>query len=419
MRRRLSLIWRGSRIDPMLRARPALTSRTCPGERSPVSESRTVKDLQTAEANEGVATETSHPDSKGTGEGSAVVKVAPLKLGPLELATPVLQAPIAGFTDLVFRRLVRELGGCGLMYTEMVSAGGWIKGTISPERLFGVVDEPKPLGVQLWDREPEMVEEAARRLVDLGISIVDLNFGCPKKRIMGKQGAGATLLRDPATIARMVEATVRGAGEVPVTAKIRLGPHPDQITACDVARATESAGAVAITVHGRTAKDGYGVPVNHERIREVVESVSIPVIANGDVGCAESAVQTLQNTGAAGVMVARRCLSAPWVFREITAALRGEPVPEPPQLAEQREQLLRHHGQLVELHGDPFGTVLMRKFAARYLGGVRGARAFRSEITVAKDAADFRRIVDTLFPLEADEEPTVSGDDLEEDCCTE
>ncbi|MGB1398202.1 MAG: tRNA-dihydrouridine synthase, partial [Planctomycetota bacterium] len=167
-----------------------------------------MKDLQTAEANEGVATETSHPVSKGTGEGSAAVKVAPLKLGPLELTTPVLQAPIAGFTDLVFRRLVRELGGCGLMYTEMVSAGGWIKGTISPERLFGVVDEPKPLGVQLWDREPEMVEEAARRLVDLGISIVDLNFGCPKKRIMGKQGAGATLLRDPATIARMVESTV-------------------------------------------------------------------------------------------------------------------------------------------------------------------------------------------------------------------
>ena len=358
-------------------------------------------------------------ESEQSVDSQSTTKRAPLKLGPLELKTPVLQAPIAGFTDLVFRRLVRELGGCGLMYTEMVSAGGWIKGTISPERLFGVVEEPKPLGVQLWDREPEMVEEAARRLVDLGISIVDLNFGCPKKRIMGKQGAGATLLRDPSTIARMVDATVRGAGEVPVTAKIRLGPHPDQITACEVARAVESAGAVGITVHGRTAKDGYGVPVQHSKIREVVESVSIPVIANGDVSCASSALETLENTGAAGVMVARRCLSAPWVFREITAALKGEPIPAPPELAEQREQLLRHHGQLVELHGDPFGTVLMRKFAARYLGGVRGARAFRSEITVAKDAADFRRIVDTLFPLEPDVDPAADKDDLEEDCCTE
>ena len=375
--------------------------------------------MSAAEATPEVADEYPSACSKAPGDASVSVRVAPLKLGPLELTTPVLQAPIAGFTDLVFRRLVRELGGCGLMYTEMVSAGGWIKGTISPERLFGVVEDPKPLGVQLWDREPEMVEEAARRLVDLGISIVDLNFGCPKKRIMGKQGAGAKLLRDPGTIARMVEATVRGAGDVPVTAKIRLGPQPDQITACDVARAAESAGAVAVTVHGRTAKDGYGVPVNHEMIREVVESVSIPVIANGDVSCAESALKTLENTGAAGVMVARRCLSAPWVFREITAALRGEPIPDPPQLAEQREQLLRHHEQLVELHGDPFGTVLMRKFAARYLGGVRGARSFRSEITVAKDAADFRRIVDTLFPLEAEPEAAPAGDDLEEDCCTE
>ncbi|HCW44675.1 MAG TPA: tRNA dihydrouridine synthase DusB [Planctomycetes bacterium] len=353
-----------------------------------------------------------------TEEGTVQTWPQKLKLGSLELETPVLQAPIAGFTDLVFRRLVRELGGCGLMYTEMVSAGGWVKGTISPERLFGVEDEPRPLGVQLWDREPEMVEEAARRLVDLGISIIDLNFGCPKKRIMGKQGAGATLLRDPATIARMVEATVRGAGEVPVTAKIRLGPQQELITACDVARAVESAGAVGLTVHGRTAKDGYGIPVNHSRIREVVETVSIPVIANGDVSSAESALEALENTGAAGVMVARRCLSAPWVFREITAALDGEPIPAPPELEEQKEQLLRHHGQLVELHGDPFGTVLMRKFAARYLGGIPGARAFRSEITVAKDAEDFRRIVAELFPTHAEVGALEEDEGLQEESCS-
>jgi tRNA-dihydrouridine synthase B len=145
-------------------------------------------------------------------------QVAPLQIGSLPLATPILQAPIAGFTDLVFRRIVRELGGCGLIYTEMVSAGGWVRGNIPPERLVGVADEPGPLGVQLWDREPQMVEEAARRLVDLGVSVIDLNFGCPKKRIMGKQGAGAQLLRDPSTISRMIEATIRGAGEIPVTA---------------------------------------------------------------------------------------------------------------------------------------------------------------------------------------------------------
>ncbi|MGE4618446.1 MAG: tRNA dihydrouridine synthase DusB [Planctomycetota bacterium] len=349
--------------------------------------------------------------------GAVLPQVAPLRIGPLLLETPILQAPIAGFTDLVFRRIVRELGGCGLIYTEMVSAGGWIKGNIPPERLVGVEDEPRPLGVQLWDREPEMVEKAAQRLADLGISVIDLNFGCPKKRIMGKQGAGAQLLRDPATVARMVEATIRGAGEIPVTAKIRLGPNSDQITAVDVAKAVESAGASALTVHGRTARDGYGVPVDRTRIAEVVQSVKIPVIANGDIVDAKSAIEILESTGAAGVMVARRCLSAPWVFREIAAALQGEPIPAPPTLAQQREQLLRHHEQLVEVHGDPFGTVLMRKFAARYLGGVRGAKAFRAEVTVARNAQDFCRIVEDLFPTEIDEEIEITEDPLIEENC--
>lgn len=361
--------------------------------------------------------DTHRQDEKAGVTGARVPLHGPLRIGSLELETPVLQAPIAGFTDLVFRRIVREFGGCGLIYTEMVSAGGWVRGNIPPERLVGVEDEPRPLGVQLWDREPEMVEEAARRLADLDISVIDLNFGCPKKRIMGKQGSGAQLLRDPSTIGRMVEATKRGAGEIPVTAKIRLGPTVDQITAVEVARASEQAGAAAITVHGRTARDGYGIPVARDRIAEVVDAVEIPVIANGDIVDAASAIEILRYTGAAGVMVARRCLSAPWVFREIAAALRGDSIPQPPTLKEQREQLLRHHRQLTEVHGDPFGTVLMRKFAARYLGGVPGAKAFRAQVTVARDAADFRRVVEDLFPTEAGIEDDAPDQELVEERC--
>ncbi len=355
--------------------------------------------------------------------GTVLPRVGPLQIGPVQLAEPILQAPIAGFTDLVFRRIVRELGGCGLMYTEMVSAGGWVRGNIPPERLVGVGEEEGPLGVQLWDREPEMVEEAARRLVDLGIAVIDLNFGCPKRRIMGKQGAGAQLLRDPSTIARMVEATIRGAGKIPVTAKIRLGPHPQEITAIAVAEAAQSAGASALTVHGRTAKDGYGVGVDHHAIAEVVDAVQIPVIANGDIVDGSSALKALEATGAAGVMVARRCLSAPWVFREIAAALRGEEIPAPPDLLQQREQLLRHHTQLVEMHGDPFGTILMRKFAARYLTGVPGAKGFRARITVAKDAQDFRNVVEDLFPVDGMVDPhevtRASLDEIPEECGTD
>ncbi len=321
-----------------------------------------------------------------------------LSIGSLRLSDPVLAAPIAGFTDLVFRALVRDFGGCGLIYTEMVSAGGWIDGRIEPRRLRGVPQEPKPLGVQLWDREERPLEEAARRLVDMGVSVIDLNFGCPKRRIMGKHAAGAQLLRDPATVGRLVAATARGAGSTPVTAKMRLGPTIHTRTATAVARAAEDSGAQAITVHGRTADQSYGVECFRPGIAEVVDAVSVPVIANGDVACPKSALRTLRDTGAAGVMVARAALHKPWVFAQISAALRGDPVPATPSLAEQRLLLLRHHADLVAREGDPHGTVLMRKFAGRYLAGVPGARSFRERVSRAADTAEFREIVDRYFP---------------------
>lgn len=321
-----------------------------------------------------------------------------LVIGSLRLASPVLCAPIAGFTDRIFRSIVREFGGCGLIFTEMVSASGWIGGRMPHDRLDGVVEEPRPLGVQLWDREAYAIEEAARRLADLNVSAIDLNFGCPKKRIMGTHAAGATLLRDPATVGTLVAAAVRGAGRIPVTAKMRLGLSGAARTAREAARRAVEHGAAAITVHGRSADDGYGVPCNRELIAEVVQAVSVPVIANGDVVDAESAVATLRATGAAGVMVARGALTRPWVFREIAAVLRGEVAPAPPSLIDQRAVLLRHHAAMVEREGDHWGTVAMRKFAVRYLAGVAGTRPFRDRITRAESSAEFHAIVHECFP---------------------
>jgi tRNA-dihydrouridine synthase B len=312
---------------------------------------------------------------------------------------------------------VRDFGGCGLLFTEMVSASGWIDGSMPPTRLRGVEGETRPLGVQLWDRDVEPIEEAASRLADLGVSVIDLNFGCPKKRIMGKHAAGATLLRDPATVGRLVAAAVRGAGGIPVTAKIRLGPSLESPTAVAVARSIEDNGAAALTVHGRAADQHYGVPCQRAMIADVVRSVSIPVIANGDVADAASAIDTLRETGARGVMVARACLTRPWVFREIAAALRGEEIPAAPTLDEQRRLLLEHHAAMVDPEGDPLGTILMRKFASRYLSGIKGARAFREAITRAENAADFLAIVDRLFPLvdtcEGDGEDRVGEENCE------
>jgi tRNA-dihydrouridine synthase B len=320
-----------------------------------------------------------------------------LHLGPLALETPVLCAPIAGFTDDLFRRTVRQLGGCGLLFTEMIWAGGWIEGKIDPKRLRGVESEPRPLGVQLWDREPHLIEEAARRVVDLGVSLVDLNFGCPKRRIMGRHAAGATLLRDPATVGRLVAAAVRGAGPVPVTAKMRLGPCNTAATAPEVARAAAENGAVAVTVHGRTAEQNYGEPSRGERIAEVVAAVRIPVIANGDVRDAPSALELLRRSGAAGIMVARAALNRPWIFREIAAALRGEPVPPPPSPAEQKAMMLAHHRAMVEREGEERGTVLMRKYAARYLTATPGVAALRDAVNRATRAAEFVEAVERCF----------------------
>ncbi len=334
-------------------------------------------------------------------------RLPPLRLGSFELDTPVLAAPIAGFTDAVFRQIVRHYGGCGLIYTEMIWAGGWISGQIEPPRLAGVRDEVRPLGVQLWDREPGHLEDAAGRLVDLGVSVIDLNFGCPKKRIMGKHAAGATLLRDPQTVGNLVAATVRGARGTPVTAKMRLGPAIDRRTAPAVARAAQDNGAVAITVHGRTADQRYDEASRPDLIAEVSQAVSIPVIANGDIRDAASALAVLRTSGASGVMVAREAITRPWVFREISAALQGLPIPPRPSIEDQKQQLLAHHGAMIERFGDPHGTVLMRKFACRYLVGVQGNARFRNAISRAENAAHFRDIVETFLP--GDEATMVSA----------
>jgi tRNA-dihydrouridine synthase B len=327
--------------------------------------------------------------------------IGPLRLGTLELPMPVLAAPIAGFTDAIFRRMVRAFGGCGLLFTEMVGAAGWVQSGMLPDRLAGVADEPRPLGVQLWDRDEQMMYEAARRLSALHVSVIDLNCGCPKRRIMGRMAAGASLLRDPATVGRLVAAAVRGAEGIPVTVKIRLGPSVAARTAVAVACSAEDHGAAAVTVHGRTADENYDVPSRLDLIAEVVDAVAIPVIANGDVHDAGSALHALRTAGAAGVMVARAAVARPWVFREIAAALRGETLPPAPSRDEQRHLLLRHHAEMVAQHGDPWGTIYMRKFACRYVLGVPGTRAFREAANRARNAVEFRAAVHQFFPLKA------------------
>ena len=329
-----------------------------------------------------------------------------LRFGNLPIDPPILQAPMAGFTNYAFRRIVREYGGVGLQATEFISARGfaWLDRELDayPDRLWGVRDEPAPLAVQIWDNDPETLARVGARLIEeFGVSVVDINFGCPVKDVSEKAHSGSYLLRDPDRIGRIVERVVAACDPTPVTAKIRLGCTLDAVTAPHVAQAVEQAGAAALTVHGRTAQEYFKGRANWDQIARLKHYLKhIPLIGNGDLDSAESVVRAFREYGVDGVMIARAALGRPWLFGQAAAALRGDPVPPDPTLEEQRDCMLRHYDYVVGRFGEPHGTMLMRKYACCYAQGRRGAREFRSQVSQVESREEFYRIVRHHFPQE-------------------
>jgi tRNA-dihydrouridine synthase B len=328
----------------------------------------------------------------------------PLKIGPLTIDPPVLQAPMAGFTNYVYRQIVREFGGAGLQATEMISAEGFVhlvgglKGTV--ERLWGVRDEPRPLAVQMWDNDPETLALVGQRLAfDYKVSVVDLNFGCPVKKISEKAQSGSYLLKVPGRVGAIVERVVKACAPVPVTAKIRLGCTRNCITAKEVAKEIEAAGAAAMTVHGRVAEEFFSGHADWETIGEIKSVLkSMPLIGNGDIHSPAQAVHAFTKYGVDGVMIARAGLGKPWLFKQVAQALRGEPVMPDPSLKEQRELLLRHQRRVVERFGEDRGNLLMRKYSCCYAQGRPGARDFRAHASRCATTAEFVEIVERYFP---------------------
>ena len=338
------------------------------------------------------------------------LNVPPLRIGSVVVDPPVLQAPMAGFTNYVFRQLVREFGGAGLLATEMVSAQGfaWLAEHKAehPDRLWGVADEPRPLAVQIWDNDPQRLAEAGARLAhEYHVSVVDINFGCPVTQVTEKAHSGSYLLRDPDRVGAIVERVVRACAPTPVTAKIRLGCTPQTLNAGLVAQVVEAAGAAALTVHGRTAQQLYRGQADWERIAEIKPLLRrIPLIGNGDLDSPQKVVDAFRRYRVDGVMIARAALGRPWLFRQIQAALRGESVPADPTLSEQREILLRHQRLVVQRFGVDKGSMLMRKYACCYAAGRPGARQFRAYIAKAT-AESFAEVIERYFPR--DKEPGV------------
>ncbi len=335
---------------------------------------------------------------------SAPPQIAPLKIGPLAVDPPVLQAPMAGFTNYAYRQIVRELGGAGLQATEMISAKGFLwreeHDAELPDRLWGVIDEPRPLAVQIWDNDPGLLAAVGARLAHgYRVSVVDINFGCPVKQVTEKAHSGSYLLRFPDRVGAIVERVVQACTPVPVTAKIRLGCTRNNIVANEVAQVVEGAGAAALTVHGRTAQDFFQGSADWERISEIKQHLKrIPLIGNGDLDSVEKVLHALSTYAVDGVMIARAALGKPWLFRQVRAALAGEPIPPDLTLTEQRELLAHHFDLVVARFGVEKGTILMRKYACCYAQGRPGAREFRTRASRVSSAAEFHEIVERYFP---------------------
>ena len=342
----------------------------------------------------------------------ALPHVRPIHIGNVKVDPPILQAPMAGFTNYAFRQIVREYGGAGLIATEMVNARGfvWLDENTPehPDRLWGVREEPKPLAVQIWDNQSETMAKVGKRLVeDYQVSVVDINFGCPVKQVTEKAKSGSYLLRTPDKMGEIISAVVKACAPTPVTAKIRLGCTRDNINAIEVAQVVEESGAAALTVHGRTAQDMFRGHSDWDRISEIKPYLKkIPLIGNGDLDSADKVMHAFRNYDVDGVMIARACLGRPWLFAQCAAALKGEPVPPDPSLKVQRECLIHHFNLIVSRFGESKGAQLMRRYACCYAQGRHGARHFRTHVAKVSSAEEFHAVVEEYFPRDFEESKT-------------
>lgn len=315
-----------------------------------------------------------------------------LQLGPLKLETPVLLAPMAGYTDWPFRVGLRALGGVGLAFTEMISPETLLHGREEVVRaLTFTTPDDQPLGYQIYGKHPELLAAGARWLEQRGAQLIDLNMGCPQRQLSAR-GRGAGLLRTP-DLAVEIVAALRAAVKIPVTVKMRLG-WDDRETAPKLAARLAPLGVAAITVHGRTRAQGFSGVVDREAIRRVVREIpGIPVIANGDITSVESALRMFEETGCAGIMLGREPLANPWIMRDIARALRGEPALPSPSPEERARFVAMHFERSVEFFGERAAVIRFRKWVRLAVRGCPFSREDLARMMKIEDAATWRRVV--------------------------
>ena len=317
-----------------------------------------------------------------------------LQIGSYTIETPVILAPMAGVTDLPFRRLCSHLGA-GLVVSEMVTSDTRLWNTRKSRLRLDHSGEAEPRAVQIAGGDPQQMAEAARQNYERGAQIIDINLGCPAKKVCNK-AAGSALMRDEPLVQEILQA-VRAAVDIPVTVKMRTGWSPEHRNAINIARIAEDTGLNAITVHGRTRACMYRGDAEYETIAAVKQAVSIPVIANGDITGAEKACEVFSKTGADAIMVGRAAQGRPWIFREIAHYLNtGEHLP-PPSIEEIEQILLSHVAALHRFYGEYTGVRVARKHVGWYLQAQPDSTRFRKTFNSLEDSEAQVDSIQTYF----------------------
>jgi nifR3 family TIM-barrel protein len=301
-------------------------------------------------------------------------------------------APMAGITDTVFRRFIKRLGGCGLIMTEFVSSEGMIRRNFRSQRYLYYTEEERPISAQIFGADPAHLAEAARQIEDLGFDLVDLNLGCPAKKVVKCGGSG--LLRDLPLLEKILRA-VRAAVKIPFTIKFRSGWSEEEIVALQVARLAEDCGADGLAIHPRTRLQGYSGRARWEIIQQVKQAVRIPVIGNGDVFKPENALAMYEQTGCDAVMIGRAAASNPWIFRQLAEFFATGKYREPADA--DRYELIRTYYSMLVAEETPGAIGKMKQFASWFTHGVRNGAELRRQVQSARTTGEVLERVDAFF----------------------